>query len=107
MTDVLPPETIGKSKRGFGAPMGAWLKKELRPLMHVVLSPESVAQRGLFDPAVIAETIGLHEAARRDYSDHLQCLLNLEIWCRIFLDGRSCGDVSDELAGHLAGARAA
>lgn len=95
--DLLPPETIGKSKRGFGAPVGAWLKRELRPLLGVLLAPDALAQRGLFDPAMVRETMLLHETARRDYSDHLQCLMNLEIWCRIYLDGRSPEDVASEI----------
>ncbi len=100
MRGVLPPATLDKAKRGFGAPMGAWLKKELRPLMHLALSPESLERRGLFDPAAVREVIALHESARRDYSDHLQCLMNLEIWCRIFLDGRGADDVAAELTDH-------
>ena len=67
MRGVLPAATLQKSKRGFGAPMGAWLKKELRPLMHVVLSQESVERRGLLDPSAVREAIALHESARRDY----------------------------------------
>lgn len=101
MADLLPPETLGKAKRGFGAPMGAWLKKELRPLMQLTLSPEVVARRGLFRPAAVSEAMALHESSRRDYSDHLQCLMNLEIWSRIYLDGRSPADVSLELADGL------
>ena len=101
MRDVLPEATLNKSKRGFGAPMGAWLKNELRPLMHLTLSPQSVQRRGLFDPAAVREVMAMHESARRDYSDHLQCLMNLEIWCRIFLDGRSAADVAAEFADHV------
>jgi asparagine synthase (glutamine-hydrolysing) len=87
--------------------MGAWLKKELRPLLHVALSAEAVERRGLLRPAAVREAMALHEAARRDYSDHLQCLLNLEIWCRIFLDGRTPDDVTAELAEHASAAEAA
>ena len=43
----------------------------------------------------------LHESARRDYSDHLQCLMNLEIWCRNFPDGRSAEDVAAEFADNV------
>ncbi len=107
LADVLPAETLEKSKRGFGAPVGAWLKKELRPVMQAVLSRESVERRGLFDPGVVRETMALHEASRRDYSDHLQCLMNLEIWCRIFLDGTSVGDIAAELADRANGSVAA
>lgn len=95
--DLLPAETLAKSKRGFGAPMGAWLRKELRPLIDATLSREAVTRRGLLDPGVVSEAIALHHTSRRDFTDHLQCLLNVEIWCRIFLDGRSPEDVATEL----------
>ncbi|MBM4197418.1 MAG: asparagine synthase (glutamine-hydrolyzing) [Gammaproteobacteria bacterium] len=98
LRDSLPPQVLKKAKRGFGAPMGVWLKQELRPLMHATLSPESMDRRGLFDPAVVAETMAMHESARHDFSDNLQCLMNLEIWCRIFLDRRSPEDVAAEIA---------
>jgi asparagine synthase (glutamine-hydrolysing) len=107
LADVLPPETLDKRKRGFGAPMGAWLKQELRPLVAATLSPAAVARRGLFDPAVVERTLAQHNAARRDYSDHLQCLMNLEIWSRIYLDGRAPDDVATELADRISGGVAA
>ena len=38
LADVLPQEILNRKKRGFGAPMGAWLKRELAPLLRSVLS---------------------------------------------------------------------
>ena len=32
---LLPREILDRKKRGFGAPMGAWLKAELRRLLRV------------------------------------------------------------------------
>ncbi len=95
--DLLPNSIIHRSKRGFGAPMGAWLKKELRPLMHVILAESALTRRGLLNPAAVSKTIALHESGQEDYSDHLQCLVNLELWCRIYLDGETPGDIGDEL----------
>jgi asparagine synthase (glutamine-hydrolysing) len=94
---ILPPEIINRKKRGFGAPMGAWLKNEMAPLMLAVLSRESVARRGLLDWRVIERTIGEHQAGREDHTDSLLALVNLEIWARIFLDRRSHEDVALEL----------
>ena len=48
LAGVLPAEILDRKKRGFGAPMGAWLKRELAPLLRDVLSRESVERRGLF-----------------------------------------------------------
>src|SRR5262249_40185078 len=53
---VLPDAVIDRRKRGFGAPVGAWLKRELAPLRATLLSREAVNARGLLDPAVV-ETV--------------------------------------------------
>lgn len=94
---VLPASILHRSKRGFGAPVGAWLKRELAPLLRSVLSRRSIERRGLLHWPVIAETIALHDANREDHTDHLLSLLNLELWCRLYLDGRSPEDVGGTL----------
>ena len=75
--------------------------------MDVVLSEQALRRRGLFDPQAVRGLMAEHSAARQDYSDHLQCLMNLEIWCRIFLDGESPADVAGELAGQVRATAAA
>lgn len=97
LKDVLPGAILDRKKRGFGAPMGAWLKKELQPLVHVLLGKQAIERRGLFDPEVVSTTVEMHQAGKEDFSDHLQCLMNLEIWCKIYLDGQSVDDISTEL----------
>jgi asparagine synthase (glutamine-hydrolysing) len=97
LADVLPKEVLHRPKRGFGAPMGAWLKGALAELLGSALSRESLAARGLLDPAPVAKLIEDHRANRVDGTDKLLALLNFEIWCRVYLDGRSSGDVADEL----------
>ena len=99
---LLPPEILDRGKRGFGAPMGAWLKGELAPLLRRVLSRESVERRGFFRWPAVESTIALHEANREDHTDHLLALMNFELWARLFLDGRSVEDVAGELAENVA-----
>jgi len=83
----LPPEIIHRKKRGFGAPVGAWLRKDLEFLVRETLSDEQVRKRGLFSPAAVRQIISAHQEQRSDHTDHLLALINLELWCRIFLDG--------------------
>lgn len=97
LADVLPNEILHREKRGFGAPMGAWLRAELAPMLRDLLSRESVTRRGLFDPDVVARTIRDHEQQRTDRTDHVLALINLEIWCRLYLDGQSASAVADHL----------
>jgi len=94
---VLPREILNRSKRGFGAPMGAWLKAELLDLLESALSRESVESRGFLRYAPIRRLIDDHHANRVDGTDRLLALLNFEIWCRVYLDGRASQDVSGEL----------
>ena len=95
---TLPRDIIERPKRGFGAPMGAWLKDELAPLAGQLLSREAVERRGWFEWMEIESLLAQHRASRADHTDHLICLINLEVWARLFLDGRSATDLSDELA---------
>jgi len=93
----LPADILHRKKRGFGTPMGAWLKRELAPMLHELLSPATVRQRGLFDPAAVQTLLADHQANRSDGTDALLALLNLELWSRLYLDGRSHQDLSEEL----------
>jgi len=97
LKDILPPDILDRKKRGFGAPIGAWLKGDLEPLLHGVLSESSVAKRGLFHYNPICELIHAHEHSRLDGTDRLLGLVNLEIWCRMYLDNRDQTDVALEL----------
>ena len=96
--DVLPKEILYRKKRGFGAPMGSWLKNELAPLLKQVLSQKTIESRGLFNWDVVQSTIALHESNKEDHTDHLQALMNLEIWSRLYLDDVSPEDLTEELS---------
>jgi asparagine synthase (glutamine-hydrolysing) len=97
LTEVLPPEILHRQKRGFGAPMGAWLKGELAPLMNAVLSRDVIDKRGLLRWETVEATIGQHLANRADHTDHVLAMMNLELWCRVYLDNRAPDDVAGEL----------
>jgi asparagine synthase (glutamine-hydrolysing) len=97
LRNVLPQGILERKKRGFGTPMGAWLKGDLAPLVRDLLSADSIAARGLFRHSEVARLIADHEANRQDGTDRLLSLLNLEIWARIYLDRREPADVADQL----------
>jgi asparagine synthase (glutamine-hydrolysing) len=82
----LPTEILNRKKRGFGAPMGAWLRRDLKLLVRETLSESKVHKRGFFHWPVIKELIQKHEAQEGDYTDHLLALINLELWCQQFID---------------------
>jgi asparagine synthase (glutamine-hydrolysing) len=94
---VLPRAILHRSKRGFGAPMGAWLKAELFPLVESLLSREAIEARGLLRHEPVRRLIEDHRANRVDGTDRLLALLNFELWCRIFLDRLAPQDVASQL----------
>lgn len=101
LSDLLPDAILNRKKRGFGTPMGAWLRKDLAPVLQRLLAPEVLERRGLFRPAVVGELIAGHAANRIDGTDSLLALMNLEIWSRIYLDHRDPMDVASELKSEL------
>jgi asparagine synthase (glutamine-hydrolysing) len=102
LSDVLPKSILYREKRGFGAPIGAWFKSELAPLLREMLSEATLIRRGLLDPKAVARIVREHERQEADRTDHLLALVSLEIWCRLYLDGATPATVADELRGSMA-----
>jgi asparagine synthase (glutamine-hydrolysing) len=100
-SQLLPRDILERKKRGFGTPMGAWLKEELALLVRRLLSKTAIEGRGLFHYPVVQELVALHESNRIDGTDRLLTLINLEIWSRLYLDGRAPDDVASELKAML------
>jgi asparagine synthase (glutamine-hydrolysing) len=97
LAELLPGDILNRRKRGFGAPMGAWLKCELAPLLRRLVAPEVLRARGLFRIDAVERLLNDHLANRIDGTDPLMALINLEIWSRMYLDGRTPADVAAEL----------
>ncbi len=86
MEGVLPDEIIWRPKAGFGAPLRAWMGGELRPMIDDCLSPATIRDRGLFDPAAVQGLIRDNDAGTADNALRIWALLVLELWQRTFLD---------------------
>jgi asparagine synthase (glutamine-hydrolysing) len=84
---LLPREVVWRKKAGFGAPIRAWLRGPLRPLVDEMLSEEAVGRRGLFRPAEVRRVVEANLSGREDFSLHVLQLLTLEMWHREFIDG--------------------
>ena len=82
----LPRDVVYRPKSGFGAPLRRWLRHELRERVDDALSPESLRNRGLFDPAAVQRLIALDRASRVDGGYTIFALMCVELWCRQFVD---------------------
>ena len=84
----LPKTILHRKKRGFGAPIGSWLRKDLDVLVQETLSETQIRKRGIFDPQAVQSVVAAHRSERSDHTDHLMTLISLELWSRIFMDGQ-------------------
>jgi asparagine synthase (glutamine-hydrolysing) len=86
MEPYLPRHVIHRPKTGFGAPLRRWIRGDLKPLVNDLLGRDSIARRGIFDPAAVAALVAANDSGAVDASYTILSLLSIEIWCRRFLD---------------------
>jgi asparagine synthase (glutamine-hydrolysing) len=84
--DDLPPLVAGRGKSGFGVPLAAWFRGELRPLAREVLLDERARARGLFQHEAVARLLHEHDGGRADHGHRLWTLVMLELWQRAHID---------------------
>ena len=82
----LPPEIIHRKKKGFPIPMSLWFRKDARPFVRDLLSPDALRRRGLFNVAYVQKLIDENEAQVADHGPLLWALVNIELWHRLFID---------------------
>jgi asparagine synthase (glutamine-hydrolysing) len=85
MRDRLPAAIVSGPKRGFNVPVPRWLRAELRPVVHDVLSVKRVRDAG-FDPRAVETFVTEHEARRADRSRELWALLMFMLWHEQYVD---------------------
>ena len=77
---LLPDSILGRPKKGFGAPVGAWLQGPLRPLVEATLHPDKVRDGGWLDPKGISKMVDDHVSGRADLRKPLYAALVFEHW---------------------------
>jgi asparagine synthase (glutamine-hydrolysing) len=76
----VPPALIERPKMGFTAPLGAWLRGDLRDWAAELLDERRLRAEGLFNPAVIAQRWREHGKGIRDWSESLWIILMFQAW---------------------------
>ena len=102
MMPFLPEEVLNKRKLGFNPPVGSWLRGELQKLPQVLLGSRGLAQRGLFQVSALEDMLAVHAAGRRDNSLRIWSLMMVEIWFRLYMDGRSVESVQEDIDAAIA-----
>jgi asparagine synthase (glutamine-hydrolysing) len=75
-----PQVLLNHPKKGFTFPVADWMKGRLRPMLRDILSPQAVADIGLFNPTYVEKLISDHEAGRANNYRQLWNLLVLFCW---------------------------
>jgi asparagine synthase (glutamine-hydrolysing) len=63
----LPPETIAKSKHGFGLPFGLWMERDAALREIAIESLRSFKGRGYLRASYVDRLLHLHGASHADY----------------------------------------
>jgi asparagine synthase (glutamine-hydrolysing) len=81
LKDFLPPETLAKTKHGFGLPFGLWLRN-YKPLADLAQESLRAFQgRGIVKPSYVRELRQQHETSHANYFGvMIWVIITLERW---------------------------
>jgi asparagine synthase (glutamine-hydrolysing) len=89
MEPYLPKSIIYRPKTGFGAPLRRWLHNELQEFVRDTLSASALSRRGIFDASAVDKLLRADKEGRIDGSYTIFSILCIELWAKIFVDGRA------------------
>jgi len=78
----IPDEIIDRPKKGFGIPLGNWLRGPLKDRISEVVARSPVFDRSVLDRGVFDGWNSEHQRKRADHSKPLWALLVLDHWLR-------------------------
>jgi asparagine synthase (glutamine-hydrolysing) len=85
MRGRLPDHIIDRKKKGFGIPIGAWLRSDLRAWGEELLLSPASSLRAWVDPEYVGKLWEEHQSGAHDHRKKLWNLLVLSEWGRRFL----------------------
>ncbi len=77
----LPDYVFEQKKKGFGAPVGNWFRKDLKPMLDELISVDRLARQNILRPEMIMDIVTTHTSKHEDHTDHLLGLIGFQVWC--------------------------
>jgi asparagine synthase (glutamine-hydrolysing) len=71
-----------KKKKGFGIPMGKWLRKDIKPLLDDTINSQSFKERGFFKHKGIQELVHAQNSGEDFLTHRVFAVMCLEIWMK-------------------------
>ncbi len=107
--DLLPPRIQRRGKWGFGVPLDAWFRTELRPAVFEVLLNPKARWRSYLDSQAVEQLCRAHLQKECNRGLQLWNLATLEIWLQMTARGvwqnpnldEHCSSGSEVLAGSI------
>lgn len=78
----LPKEIVHRPKASFGAPLRAWVSRDLRQMVDEVVLDGELVRSGFFCRNSVAKLVEEDRSGREDRHKQIWQLLTLELWCR-------------------------
>ena len=95
MDGILPEEVRWREdKMGFVTPEDLWFRTSLREPARDILSDARTRARGYLNVDAALRALNAHVAGQTNISNTIWRWLNLELWCRRFVDGDPCAERS-------------
>lgn len=83
---IIPDEVMFRPKMGFGVPIDAWFRGELKEYSRKKLLQGQLVSRGLFKVDVIRKILDTHANTGVNCSAQIWALLTLELWFEEFFE---------------------
>lgn len=80
MRGHLPKSVINRPKKGFGMPVGKWIRQDLKSLITDELSSDKIKKEGLLNPVYIQRLLEDHFKGRKDNRKQIWTVFMFELW---------------------------
>lgn len=83
--DYIPPKMMARPKKGFGAPVRAWLTNELRGELDRYLAPRFIEEQGIFNSAGVRRLYELFRKRKENSTTQLMWSYYVfQLWCETY-----------------------
>lgn len=80
--DLIPDEIQNRPKMGFGVPLGAWFRGEMKDYLEDRLLDPGANIYPMLQRPFVEKMLREHHARQRDWGGHFWCLTMLELWLK-------------------------